>query len=309
MNGLGWYNENEFRDYPFLARVDDGGPGSALAAYLPQAAIVDFGAILAPDAGFTDGTDYLYLESIRHEDGGGFLFDIHSTSGGHCLFHRTLTDPEFTVTWEEALADTALSSSSRAAAVPRWRAFLVTGRLEDLAELLSPGQAVYFAPGFWKVEPARVQNPAQSQALRFHLANKQRLLWTAPAGCPGTPAVDPNAVHVVARDLTGDLLLEEGFQASLRQEDQNRAIAIGAGLHTGEGPPCGEVPRYHGEAPPAGSPFLTGGPACNELVKRINGVGGRAFKLTGQGGVTVTPDPDLENTLLVTLDTNAFNAE
>lgn len=310
MNGLGFYNENEFRDYPFITRVETSAD-SASGLDIPQGAILDFGAIMPADEQFEDGTDYVYLESIRY-DGVTLLFDFHTTAvgGGHCLFRRTLLDPEFAVTWADAIANLAVSSSSASVELPRWQAFLVTGRLEDLTELIAPGEALYFPPGYWKIEPGRVQNLSRSRVLRVHLANKQRLLWTPPEGCgESSSSAAADTVHVYAMDLAGDIKIEEGFQASVRQEDQNTAFSIGAGTRAGLGPPCDEVPRYPGEVAPAGSPFLTGGPACNELVKRINGVGGREFKLTGTNGVFIEPDPELPNTLLVTLDENLFDVE
>jgi hypothetical protein len=113
-------------------------------------------------------------------------------------------------------------------------------------------------------------------------------------------------VFVSATCLRGDVSFKEGYNAVIRQENQRNAIIIGAGVGSGEGEPCEEVPVYDDEAPPSGSPFLSGGPSCATVIQAVNGIGGPHISLRGGQGVTVTTDPEDENGILVTVGLTQF---
>ena len=50
--------------------------------------------------------------------------------------------------------------------------------------------------------------------------------------------------------------------------------------------------------------FLSGGPACCELISTINGLGGRVVSITGGTGVQVSTATDK---ITIALDTNSQN--
>jgi hypothetical protein len=52
----------------------------------------------------------------------------------------------------------------------------------------------------------------------------------------------------------------------------------------------GEVPLYADEPMPHNSKFYGGGPACDELIATINGVGGSNINFVGGNGVAITTE-------------------
>ncbi len=114
----------------------------------------------------------------------------------------------------------------------------------------------------------------------------------------------PPVVFVNARCLDGDLRVKEGFNISVRQEDNTNSLIIGAAIGAGAGLACSEIPLYAGEVPPNGSGVLTGGPKCNEVVKTINGVGGPTLQLLAGRGVRITASLDDPHEIVVSLAEN-----
>jgi hypothetical protein len=313
MARAGFYNENEYRDYPFLTRVNpidsyeiEGAEPQQLIA-LPHDAIVDFGAVMDLDADYSDlDGDIIYLHAIQRRD--PYLFyDFRTTAAGaegtRLLFSRnTEVDPEFTDEWlASTVISASLSSSASAAdcAGAAWRGYLVTGRYAEVLELLADGDDLIFTAGLWTVEPARVQNLARSYLRSINLANFARSHISVPEVCQSGSLTSDDTLYVNAECLQGDLKFKEGFNCAIRQEVQNNAIIIGASPGSGAGEPCAEIPLFEGETSPDGSPFLTGGPTCGEIVKTVNGKGGRRLQILSGPGFRVLADPDSPNTIIV----------
>ncbi len=295
-----WYVANENRAYPFqkgTVGLPDAGP--LTLRNLTPGVIVDAGFVLGPKSNFDAAVHAVFLTAIRRE-GAWVYFDFATDApevfGVLLTFARHVTAGDYT----EEFTDTGLvgvSGSSASAAAdpcnePLWSGFLVTGKMAEL-ELLLPGDGVLERGLDGAVlEPALIQNLANSYVNKLALANNDRTRTTAAAGCPDEVFPYPTGlVYIQAHCLVGELYFKPGYNATVRQDNQGNALVLGATVGAGAGEPCAEVALFPSEAPPAGSLLLEGGPTCNEALRSINGIGGRQFNLLAGQGVTITPDP------------------
>ncbi len=221
-----FYGDNEHRDYPFINRPDFNS--------LPHSAIVDFGAIFFPSARFTDyAIDFVYLAAIERV-GAKILYRFKTTAAGavgdDCVFVRDVhSAEEFESQWVRS-GDLALeaNSSSIGGHAATWEAFLVTGTLDDIVEMLPHDGVVTFDSGLWRIEPARVQTLAGASVTSINVANYPRLELLPAPGC-GSVSATETAPIVLAEGMTGDIRLVEGYNVSIRQDTQNVALIIGVG--------------------------------------------------------------------------------
>ena len=326
MANLAWYNDNQFRDYPFLNRTEpitfgqqagfsssssssssDSGSATGLSLHLPHSVVVDFGAIMEIDAEYTEAAGhYVYLHSVSRS-GSTFTFKMRTTApegeNHQLIFTRELTDEEFLIEWEDSSSIVAEPVDPLTCPLqPRWKGFFVSGNLEELGTLLGDGEEWVFLQGLWQVEPARIQSLMDSYLRAVSLANYPRLRVNEPVGCESSSSsgADEDGTPIISAEcIIGDIKWKEGFNCVIRQDVTDNAIIIGAGVGVGAGEPCEEVPLFDGEAPPEGSPHLSGGPGCHEIVKSINGVVGSNVLLTAGPGFRVQPHPVVQNRLVV----------
>lgn len=324
MANPGWYNDNANRDWPFLTRVepitqyaqnlDSLSSLSSSAAgdegqyvHLPHDAVVDFGAIMEIDAEYTEKDGHqIYLYRVSRPTATTFEYEFRTSApeaaNYRIIFTRNSTDPYNYTTWADA---TAIASDPpdvlECRLQPRWKAFLVTGGFEGLLALLSTGETLYFATGLWVIEPSRVQSLMDSYLRSCNLANFPRTLATPPSGCDSDSSSAQALEEPIlnATCVRGNVKWKEGYNCAIRQDNFNNAIVISAAVGSGEGEPCDEVPLYDGEAPPADSPFLSGGPSCNDILKSLNGVNGRRLTIRGGAGMRIFADPLSNNKLVI----------
>lgn len=112
------------------------------------------------------------------------------------------------------------------------------------------------------------------------------------------------SIVVNKRCLAGEIKLVAGYNCAITQVTRLNEIAISAAVGAGDQDTAelcqygGELPLYDGELLPILSPatetseatyskFLSGGPACDELIFTINGVGGGAITFAGGTGVNI----------------------
>lgn len=123
----GFYNENEYRDYPFMTRVSpleivpcppgsesgssarsesSASAGPELLIDLPHEAIVDFGAIMAIDSRYHELKHCVWLDRITRW-GDYFIYEFQTNATGAASevlrFTRHLNDPEFTQEWAKSV--------------------------------------------------------------------------------------------------------------------------------------------------------------------------------------------------------------
>lgn len=309
-----WYNDNQFRDYPFIPRTypvfSNAGEASESLGdpvlLLPRSAILDFGGIMDLDAKFDDAAGHtVYLYAVQ-KHGSLLTFRFRTTSPAaaneELVFHREVTAPEFTITWEYASSITPEPVTwADCSHATKWSGFLVTGDLTELADLLIDGESQEAPENLWQIEPARIQTLAKGYLRAVHLANTPRTQTTPLPECGETPDPDTDAV-LAATCISGDLILKEGFNCAIRQDTTTNALIINAGVGLGSGQPCEEVPLTEDEASPDGGTYLSGGPACNQILKAVNGISGADLTLVPGPGFRISPSGTNPHKLIVTRD-------
>lgn len=296
-----WFNENENRAYPL--RLADGNP--------PEPLLVDAGFVAYAKSRFETATHSVRLLAVRRQ-GSYFYLDFGSDApelyGTNLTFSRHVSDGDFVSEFVDsgtAGLSTSSESGSRSASEenrdlcdePLWSGFVVTGRMAAFETLLPADGEVSYAAA---VEPALVQNLAESFVSKFAVANADRTRVSPTEGCDGD-AIDDSVIHVHRYCVVGDVVLVPGYNANVRQSTQDNSITLGAAVGDGEGQPCDTVPLYRGEQPPPGSSLLEGGPRCNETVRSVNGVGGPQLNLFAGRGVTITSEPD-DNRVIINVN-------
>lgn len=316
MANPGFFNANQYRDYPFLPRVSplsvEGWSASASlsATELPQSCIVDFGAILRPAAGFNIAVDYAYLHSVSRS-GQSLSITIAASNlpYSHAITFTvdTTTTGEFHTQWADSAVGVITDDVSDCGDSPVWSAYLVTGDLSEWLLQLNDGDTLFFVTGLWRIMPARLQNLAGSQVQSIAIANLQRTVATPTADCiDGSAAAIPSQLaHLVATCIAGDIKFYEGFNCGIRYDLRDNAIVISAIPGAGAGTVCEEFPAYPDEPKPAGSPYYSGGPACSSIVKYINGASAADLRITAGAGFSVSPDVHNANTLIIERTLNA----
>lgn len=290
-----FYSDNEHRSYPLV----DGQIGLPV----PNDAIVDFGAVMGNRSGFVSGRDAVWLYRVSRS-GSTFTFefrtDASALSGRGLIFDRDLADPEYTCSFSSAEAVSATSEDGEDSD-PLMEGFLVTGRMSTLAGVLADGEEWVDHDADQTVEPALLQNLANTAVRNVNLANADRT--RVPDGCPGSSAsssdsVSDDSLIVRARGLDGPLVLKEGYNCSIRLSRQDNSLTLSAAVGSGEGEPCAEVPLWPEEAAVG---LLSGGPSCADVLKSVSGVGGRVVRIVGGDGIAVYPGVDT-NTLVIEAD-------
>lgn len=301
-----WFNQNENRAYPFILKtVARAGSGSV--RNIPNTAIVDAGFVLGTGAAFEADTHVIRLSRVRRE-GGFFYFDFVSSApamfGSTLTFRRDVTDTDYVT--EDNDSDTeyglSLTNPDEECFEPLWSGFLVTGDLTKLAELLPADGELTGASGQGTIEPALIQNLSGTYVASVNLANDDRTRVENPDDCdPVAWPVPPEPLYVNAACLRGVIRFMPGYNSVVDQADADNTLTFRAEVGAGAGQPCNEVPLYQSETPPDDSSLLSGGPTCAQVLRSVNGIGGRLFDFLAGLGFQVSPDP---GTNTVELDCN-----
>lgn len=293
----GFYNDNEYRAYPF---IDTAAPTGAL----PTSLIVDAGIVMGLDADFDAAAHSVWLASVQRAGSTlkfTFATDAPGAEGATLVFSRNPAE-----TWEtEFVASETAASSSPCATEPIWEGFLTTGTLTDFAAGLS-GTAITFTKNQYALEPARIQNLAKSYLRSISVGNFSRTN-VPPCGQVNTTE---RPVVLNARCIQGDIRIKEGYHCIITQTDRANEINISADVTAGitsSEELCetgSELPLFDGEPLPENSKFYGGGPACSDLITTINGLSGRVVTIIGGPGVQINTAADK---ITVALNTNSQN--
>ena len=307
----GFYNENEGRAYPFT----DG----ASRGILPDEALVDFWSVLGLD---TSNEPIVLLSVARAGSALTFTFAGPGRPIGETApqlrFTALVTDPEFT-TYSAVATDPSLGNAVYAPTCSDplvWDGTMTIGRLAALAAAV-PDATTQTIPAT-VVVASRVQDLNQTYVRSLSVANQLRLHATAPAGCAPPENVNPSGYSdgdyiyrqtcVIAQTSSTPLLFADGYNCTTAFDVHANAITFSAAPGAGLGAPCSEVPVYPGEAAPAGSLYLSGGPACNELITSLNGLAAARVRISPGTGITVAADEVVANQLNITLDQTGLAA-
>ena len=293
----GFYNDNEYRAYPFIFKAGQ-------ADFLPNSAVVDCGIIMGLDSEFDAAQHIVWLASVRRV-GNNFEFELHTDAPGAqdtpLVFTRAVTADE----WQSEYVEAApyVRDENSCAVEPVWSGFLVTGPLTDLAAQMPGNNTAELSQNF-VLEPGRIQSLVKSYLRSITLGNMGRP--EARSSCdPANELARPVVIN--ERCITGKIRFKEGYNAVVTQRNSSNEISIGAAAGSGaqaDADLCehgSEVPFYPDEQPPEGSQFFSGGPSCDELVSSVNGVQGPDITIAGGTGVNVKVDPDNPHTITVSL--------
>jgi hypothetical protein len=313
----GFYNDNEYRAYPFVFT-----PAQATSA-VPYSAIVDAGVIMGLDSEFDAKTHTVWLHAVRRVSGttgDAFEFELRTDAPGASaplVFRRPVGADEWLV--EHVEAPPYVKDGNSCATEPAWSGFVVTGPMDDLRAALPGVGTLACSATVFVLEPARVQSLTRGYLRAITVGNLSR----AESRSSCTPDADPpRRVIVNKRCLSGDIRFKEGYNAIIRQRPAANELSFTAGRNSGEQADAAlcangsEVPLYPDEpkpvlfgatetTPEVRSKFFSGGPACDELVATINGVSGPNVIFVGGTGVNITTDP-LTHSVIVELATNAI---
>jgi len=302
----GFYNDNEFRAYPFISRPTlFSRISDASIVDLPLDAIVDFGCVLGVDARW-QLTDTIWLQKITRT-GGTFRFAFRSSSAeipeAELRFDVAVSAAEYTAFRASAsnlLTD--LPATGRCNDPLVWDGYLVVGRLAALAEMLGSGDTLTRVAGNAVVEPTLIQDLTGTYVRSINLANRYRTVALPPIGCEGAGAGTSDTVVISGECISGAITLVAGYNFLVSRSDRNNSLTFEARVGAGAGVVCAEVPLYPGETSPDGGSLLTGGASCNEIVGSINGITASEVGLLSGGGVTITLDPDDPSGVIIDVD-------
>jgi hypothetical protein len=282
----GFYNDNEYRAYPFVYLVNVGD------VILPNSAVVDAGIILCLDAFATDVRDYsVWLARVtRTNTAFNFVFVYAQKNGAAFPTELVFTRPDTDDPWVTIFAESAHIGDN---ADPIWEGFLVAGPVADLRKILAVDQTLYFVRNAYQIEPGLVQNLHNAYLRSVTVANYDR---TRIPACDIEATGGARNIIVNKDKVTGNIRLKEGYNCQITQTDRVRELNVTALKNSGapvDAELCAhgsELPLYSDEPLSAGSKFYSGGPACDELINSINGITGAGINIIGGNGVAVTTD-------------------
>ncbi|NBT75278.1 hypothetical protein EBZ80_22655 [bacterium] len=283
----GFYNDNEYRAYPFVYNKPDTLPA------LPTHVILDAGFIMGLDAKFDDTIHTVWLKQINKV---GYTFEFvfaTNASPATVSFFRSTAAGE----WENEYAESVVDTANPCADEPIWSGFIVTGSMAELAArfvIAAVGGTWAFQENDYQIEPGLLQNLNKAYLRSISVGNYDRV--RVPP-CDVTGINDNRPVVLNARCMKGDIRLKEGYNCLITQTERANEISVTASKGAGAGATSAElcangseVPLYPGEQLPPDSKFYSGGPACNEIISTINGVGGSNVNLIGGAGINILID-------------------
>lgn len=300
----GFYNDNEYRAYPFIHATSYAGPA------LPNSAVLDCGIIMGLDSGFDPNTHKIWLTSIsRANNVVSFVFatDAPGAASLPLQFDRDEDESEWVTSVGYSQFPPGVDPLCLPA--PTWEGFLVTGPLADLLAILAPGQTITFQAGARVLEPARIQSLVKSYLRSINVGNTPRARVLPPPGCQEEDEPVDTDIVINATCLHGEVRLKEGYNCRIRQVDGSNEIRVSAEKNAGDtntSELCehgGELPLYSNEPFDVVTGFYGGGPSCKQTIATINGVGGPGITLMGGPGVRVTTDAET-STITIALSQN-----
>jgi hypothetical protein len=322
MANAGFFNENEYRQYPFIDKPDVRQARIEAGLFnLPEGLVVGCGFIMGIDSKFDFATDSVYLATLE-VGAAEYRFTFKTTAAGAVnvplIFTITRNSENNYEQWVTDYQQTAAATAD-CATEPLWEGFLVSGNLQE-AEV--PVGIYNFVPIEndvvpHEVEPGTIQSLVNGYLRSIGVGNYAR---TVIPNCPdeesssSSSTAESRDVIPQATCLKGDIQFVAGVNCTVAQTDITNTITIGALLGanantTTAGELCenyGELPLYDGEAPPAGSQFLSGGPACNELITSINGLGGPNVLIIAGAGLIINSE---DNKLVLNISDTVISTE
>ena len=290
----GFYNDNRNRAFPFVEGSE----------FVVSAAIVDCVFLLGPETGFVPGTHTVKLSSVEKTLVGidfRFTSDAPGLAGRDIVFTRPDGSDIYVLEYADDVDVSTPEVGLECPLAVSWSGYLVTGELTSLlAQLAAEGPII---SGNAVVEPALLRSLRGRIVTSVNVANVERTRYSSPEGCRELCwPFDLSPVYVQAVCVTGPLRFQEGYNASLLTNETDNAIEFNAIAGGGEGEPC-ELPKlFADEEPPTGRNLIDGSLGCGEVIRSINGIGGKLLSVAGGLGISVTATPE-SSKLIVDIDT------
>ena len=235
----GFYNDNEYRAYPFIYAAPQPLP----AATLPTSLIVDAGIVMGLDADFDAAVHSVWLASVQLT--GGVLRFTLATDAPGALSAALIFSRDPSGMWETEFVESGTAvATAPCATEPIWEGFLTTGTLTDFVAGLS-GTAITFTKNQYQLEPARIQNLAKSYLRSISVGNFSR------TNVPPCNEVNTTERPVVlnARCIQGDIRFKEGYNCLITQTDRANELIVSAIKGAGAGSNGDELCANSGELP------------------------------------------------------------
>jgi hypothetical protein len=235
----GFYNDNEYRAYPFIYNKPMTLPA------LPTSAVLDAGFIMGLDAHYDETQHTVWLSAIK-KTGSIFEFVFSTDASTETIsFTRHDDDGEWALEHGESAADT----ENECATEPIWSGFLVTGPLDALTAAFtaaSSGGVWALQPNDYQIEPSRIQNLNKAYLRSISVGNYARV--RVPE-CDEPSTNDNRPIVVNARCMKGDIRLKEGYNCLITQTDRANELTVTAFKGAGVGETSAELCEYAGELP------------------------------------------------------------
>jgi len=302
MSKPGFYNDNEYRAYPFIYNDENYDPEVRPGQLLDET-IVDAGFIVGLADEYDDAVDRIYLAQLVSASG-NLLFKFRSTTSNsfEVVFQRSGNAVEWLT--EHAASGT---NGSECAQEPMLSGFLVTGKLEAaIAACVAAGGVINFPPNAYVIEPARVQNLNKSFLRSVSVGNYARTVIPPCSDEEDNTPLEAPEIIWNAECVRGPIRFQEGYNAKITQITRSNTLVFTAERGAGAKPDeelCenhGEIPLTAAELtnkpiiyeatddkPEKRSKFLSGGWSCKDLIFTINGLGGSNVNIVGGKNIQV----------------------
>lgn len=299
MPRAGFYNDNEYRAYPFVFKSEYSG------VKIPNNGIVDCGFILGLDSEYDPSVHSVYLAEITRANN-MINFVFKTDAPGAADFPITFTVPETADEWQTIFSESASNTANNfCAEEPAWEGFIVTGTFDE--EFLAAIPVNVYYPEMitiedtpdYVVEPARIQSLVRAYVRAINVANyaRPRIPSCDELASSSSSGENPPAREIIVNGTCakGKIKLLAGYNCAIKQDDVANTITVQTFKRDrGNDDPTAEIcqygselPLYPEQVPPAGSQFLSGGPSCADLITSINGVSGVNVTIAAEAGIQI----------------------
>ncbi len=323
MANQGFYFDNMFRAYPFL--------DSTSGMNIPEETVLDFNCFILSEVGYVAGTSKVWLYKVTRE-GSYFTFsfacDAPDLSGKLLEFTKTLDDKEVTYIFssiEENVdlqnIDGGYSSGFDCANSILWEGYIIIGNLSKIASIIEEGESVYDYDKLTQVEPSLIIDNQKNYIQSINIANKIANRVTTPEGCSESSSSSSSFYQEYKSDIvayqtciSGEVSFSNGYSCDVSiSAIENSVNFTPDAFSSDKGKFCGNEPevRYPSNLVPgirvgiahpliAGSVLYSGGPACPDTLKSINGINGKRLWILAGTGISIA-----ENTQSNSLEVSA----
>lgn len=325
MANQGFYFDNMFRAYPFLDKT--------MGMELPEDTILDFNCFILSEVNFVATASKVWLYKINRE-GNYFTFsfacDASGLSNKLLEFTKTLDDKEIAYAFSSIEENTNLadlnegySSEFECANTVVWEGYIILGNLNKIASIISEGETVYDYDKLTQIEPSLVIDSQKNSIKSINIANKIADMVTTPEGCsesseaPLSSSLSSDSGYysnIVPYQtcISGDVSFSNGYSCDVAISTVGNYVNFTPdAFGSTKGKFCGNEAgvKYASQLTPgirsgvahtlhAGSVLYSGGPACPDTLKSINGISGKRLWILAGTGITIAENPQ-SNSLAV----------